>query len=513
MKIKTLTLKNFRSYRDVKVDFNDLTAFVGKNDIGKSTLLEALDIFFNDGKGTIKLDKNDINKDALAEGDESISIGVEFTDLPATIILDESADTSFAQEYMLNAQGNLEVIKTYPKAGKAVLAIRANHPKTIKKYDTLLTVKNADLKKLLKDFELTCENEASNPCLRRAIWDAQMPEVGQEERLLELTSTDGKKVAESIMRTFPLYSLFQSDRSNDDSNSEIQDPLKMSVTRLLQDDELKPALDMIAKKILDGLNAVSADTLEKLNELDADMAKTLKPVIPETADLKWADVFKNVSIYGGDDIPINKRGSGVRRMVLLSFFRAQAEKKALDNNGNGLIYAIEEPETSQHSYNQKLLVCSLKIVSQNGSQVILTTHSANIVKGLDFKDVRLVYNGKSGKIVRNIKQDILPTVSLNEVNYLAFNEITPEYHIDLYSFIEANQWKNELESSLPKVPYKRLLPKSGKVVDDPCILPEKVRNMIHHPENKNNGALTMAELCESIDLMREFIQKKLQPGS
>ena len=49
MKINTVKIKNFRSYKDeINIEFGDLTAFVGKNDIGKSTVLEALDIFFND---------------------------------------------------------------------------------------------------------------------------------------------------------------------------------------------------------------------------------------------------------------------------------------------------------------------------------------------------------------------------------------------------------------------------------------------------------------------------------
>ena len=37
-----------------------MNAIIGKNDIGKSTILEALDIFFNDGQGAVKIDKNDI---------------------------------------------------------------------------------------------------------------------------------------------------------------------------------------------------------------------------------------------------------------------------------------------------------------------------------------------------------------------------------------------------------------------------------------------------------------------
>ena len=67
MKIKNVAIKNFRGYSDeINSDFEDLTAFVGKNDIGKSTILEALDMFFNDGKGVTKLDKADLNVESKA---------------------------------------------------------------------------------------------------------------------------------------------------------------------------------------------------------------------------------------------------------------------------------------------------------------------------------------------------------------------------------------------------------------------------------------------------------------
>jgi len=63
MKIKAVTVNRFRSYSSpVTVQFDDLLVIVGRNDIGKSTNLEALDIFFNEGKGCVKIDKDDINK-------------------------------------------------------------------------------------------------------------------------------------------------------------------------------------------------------------------------------------------------------------------------------------------------------------------------------------------------------------------------------------------------------------------------------------------------------------------
>jgi len=66
MKIKAVEIKGFRGYSSaIKIELSDLLVLVGKNDVGKSTVLEALDIFFNEGKGSIKLDKDDINKKIL----------------------------------------------------------------------------------------------------------------------------------------------------------------------------------------------------------------------------------------------------------------------------------------------------------------------------------------------------------------------------------------------------------------------------------------------------------------
>lgn len=94
MKIKAITVNRFRGYSTpVKVEVDDLLVLVGRNDIGKSTLLEALDIFFNEGKGCVKIDKHDINKDCLAQGQDCIEIGVEFTDLPAKIVIDAVNET------------------------------------------------------------------------------------------------------------------------------------------------------------------------------------------------------------------------------------------------------------------------------------------------------------------------------------------------------------------------------------------------------------------------------------
>lgn len=79
MKITSMKIKNFRGYHnETTIYFDDLTVFVGKNDIGKSSVLEALDMFFNDGKGIVKFDKDDINVVARESEENEISITICF---------------------------------------------------------------------------------------------------------------------------------------------------------------------------------------------------------------------------------------------------------------------------------------------------------------------------------------------------------------------------------------------------------------------------------------------------
>lgn len=47
MFIKELRIKNFRSIVKGDISLNNLSVFVGNNDVGKSNILKALNLFFN----------------------------------------------------------------------------------------------------------------------------------------------------------------------------------------------------------------------------------------------------------------------------------------------------------------------------------------------------------------------------------------------------------------------------------------------------------------------------------
>jgi len=497
---------NFRGYKEeISIDFNNLNVFVGKNDIGKSTILEALDIFFNEGKNIIKLDKEDINKKAKEEGNEEIRISIVFEDLPSEITIDSENPTTLDAEYLLNSDSCLEVIKKYPKAGKEKVFIKANHPNSTE-CTGLLIKKITDLKKILDVNNIECDNKTKSAEIRKAIWKHFSENLELSEIEIDVTKEDAKNIWEQLKHYMPLYSLFQSDRKNSDGDGEIQNPMKLAVQEILKDEALKQSLDDVAREVEKKLKEVSAKTLEKLNEMNPDIASSLNPVIPTVESLKWVDVFKSVSITGDEDIPINKRGSGVKRLILLNFFRAEAERRKAEKRVPHIIYAIEEPETSQHpNHQRKLIEAFIALSETDNTQIILTTHSPAIVKMLKFEHLKLIKEDTQKEIV-NIEQSDLPYPSLNEVNFLAFSESDEEYHNELYGYIEVEELLSDFKDGKETRDYIRIK-QNGNELTEQKTLTEYIRHQIHHPENIRNIRFTNAELQESISLMRTFIQK------
>ncbi len=504
MKIKSITVNRFRGYANpVTVEVDNLLVLVGRNDIGKSTILEALDIFFNEGKGCVKIDKDDINKECIAQGQDCIEIEVEFTDLPGSIVIDTTNQTTLQDEYLLTSTGTLHVIKRYPNAGKEKIFIRANHPVNPECADLLLK-KNSDLKKILDDSGFDCADKTKNAELRKAIWNGQ-PNLQLGDCEIEVAKIDAKNIWEQLKAHMPLYTLFQSDRKNSDSDGEVQDPMRIAVKEILNDPQIQSSLTSVAETVKEHLNQVAQRTLHKLREMNPAIANSLDPQLPDFAALKWLDVFKNVAITGDDDIPINKRGSGVKRLVLISFFRAEAERRQNEANLPDIIYAIEEPETSQHPEHQRALTDALLALSEaQNTQVLFTTHSPEIVKRLKFENIILISNQTPERVSRVLEHE-LPYPSLNEVNFAAFAEPSCEYHNELYGFIEAEGRLTEYKAGKPQRLYTRLR-QDGSTLQQQIILTEYIRHQIHHPENNHNVPFTADELTESIEAMRLFLQ-------
>ncbi|MEQ7148968.1 ATP-dependent endonuclease [Enterococcus gallinarum] len=388
MKLVGLIVKNFRGYsKETVLNIGDLTALIGKNDAGKSTLLEALEIFFNNK--LVYCEKDDLSVKCSGETD-TIEISCVFSDFPTSLTIDSSSETSLASEYLLNEDNLLQIKKSYKCSAakpKPVTTIVCLHP-TEDKYHDLLQLKQKDLKNRATTLGVNEESydARNNASIRSAIWRV-CNDLKLQPTEVYVDLAESKKIYSVLETYLPEFALFQSDRTSSDSDKEIADPMGVAVSQALQglNQEISTIKAEVQKKAMESAKR----TLEKLKEMDPSLADSL---IPEfKSEPKFDSLFK-LSVKSDDGISINKRGSGVRRLILLNFFRAEAERKLAENEKqNNIIYAFEEPETSQHPSHQKMLIESFIKLSEKGNcQVLLTTHTPSLGELLPLESLRLI---------------------------------------------------------------------------------------------------------------------------
>jgi len=462
MILKSLILKNFRSYQDFQVDFDhSLNVIIGKNDIGKSTILEALEIFFNSEKAKMEIEDLCVNSSS-----KEMAITVVFEPEAGKQYTIDTIPTSLQDEYLLNRDENLEILKVWDcskdklTTGSLKQYIKSYHPKAFIE-SPLICSKNSDLKKTYKDYKEEVEaagievRETTNSEMRQAIYKVSNFQEF-EDTLIPIDKIDGKDVWSSISSDFPLFFLFQSDRANKDTDKDVQDPLKAITKTAI--DEVVDQLEIVKKQIEESAKKIGEETIKKLSEMNPELASVLQPDISNKA---WDSLF-SFSFIGDDNIPMNKRGSGVRRLILLNYFRAEAERQ--NKNNKTIIYAIEEPETSQHPNHQQLLIEALcEIAEKENHQVIITTHSPEIAKICKDENLILInkIDGKNQLIQGEYKLKAI-TETLGITASLGKLVVCVEGENDRNFLLNINQQTSEFKSIIDLVSEKvSIIPMSG----------------------------------------------------
>jgi energy-coupling factor transporter ATP-binding protein EcfA2 len=216
MKLDEIKLTNFRGYAvETPIPIDHLTVLVGRNDAGKSTILEALDVFFNEEV----IEREDC---CVHTGSTEIRIACVFSDLPDSLVIDDQYATTLGAERLLRTDGKLEIIKVYDcgaAKGKFIGAYaKALHPSAAE-VDELLSLKLTELKTKAKQLgiDLSGVNQAAKAPIRQAIWDASQ-NLLLTEREVSLKKESAKDAFDQIQQYMPLYALFKSDRARTDQD-------------------------------------------------------------------------------------------------------------------------------------------------------------------------------------------------------------------------------------------------------------------------------------------------------
>lgn len=249
---------------------------------------------------------------------------------------------------------------------------------------------------------------------------------------------------------------------------------------------------------------------------------------PETqALLKSGQVFISEPQETIDEMPLENKGTGMQRAFMLALLQVVAETS--DNAHSGTIYGLDEPETWLHPRAQVQLSQALSRLSANGSQILIFSHSPYMLRHVNTKsDFVYIVERHNGKhtitLEENFRANILPTVSLNAINYFAFQLPTTEFLDELYGQFQEivagpnkSLTEKEIHDALNKanIPAKKVWIYNRPDKNDPnkyassmrqtCIY---IRNYIHHPENRLNQQYTDIELREAIEELIKAVRSQ-----
>ncbi|MFA5832167.1 MAG: AAA family ATPase [Bacteroidota bacterium] len=402
MILKKAVITNFRGMNgSIEVNFGLFNCIVGQNDAGKSTILKALDAFINDN-GPTRADYN------VTAQDNQIAVELYFDCQNNASLLGEEIPTTIEAEELTN-QDNLLVLKkvwritdtniSKPKTSILRKTYDGNNDFVFKTEPQLMVLCNTKNIQTVKGNGEEFNNVEKRQKLREHNAQNAIAFTYEEEEIPTSGTGKAKIIGDAIKKSLPAFQYFKADTSLSDTDTAIQKYFKDMAYRLIESDidtdnletEIKEKLGDVLKKITDKINEVVSST------------ETVEPKI----DFDWSKLISTsfVSTSSGNNIPLSLRGDGFRRITMMSYFEYLAEtQRAIATQQ--IIFSFEEPETFLHPSAQENLFEKLNLLTENGYQVIVSTHSSTIVG-----------NSKRENIIHISKPNNIYTIKQNGIDY------------------------------------------------------------------------------------------------
>lgn len=448
MKLSKISIKNFVALKYVSLSCKDLNAIIGENNVGKSSILMALDTFFSVGTSGMRSGYFHKVKEGDQEKIEPIAeIECEFEELTdneksefRTRLWEDKL--ILQKSYTLTDQGKIEVIyrtkskvyedeflnldspvptraqisekgwdEFYPSSGRITKEHHeAAKEKIIEKtnphyiYDYVDNPKGwqNQCDKFLPEFHLI-------PAVREAT----------DELKLTQTSKLSKMINSIINRIVLKHPSFEQLKQNVSQIQKLFDPATREEERI-------PGFDRIASNLSENL---SRHIKAKVD---------LRPAIPDPADFFKLGI--DVSVDDGITGNLEEKGHGLQRTFIVSMFLTYGEllreiekdyplEEEEEKYFKPLIFAFEEPELFLHPQLQRSVYDTLRDISRR-NQIIYCTHSPFFIDLNNYKDIILLKRDESSGITSPLQcqKELFTTPerkSLQKI-YRIINEVDPK---------------------------------------------------------------------------------------
>jgi predicted ATP-dependent endonuclease of OLD family len=393
MKIQSVRIKNFRALKDVTVPFDSVTTFIGPNGTGKSTVLRALDWFFNGKPGS--LTETDCSFGAT---DEDIEVQVTFADLT-------DKDRDQLGKYAPAGARTFTAWKRRVPDGTDSLSANS---KSYAPFNDIRSKGSAADKKSAYNSLRTSDSSLGLPAWSNAdaanqsmtTWEADHTDLLIEAPESLQTNffgfNSGGKMSGLFDFVLVTADLRASEESIDGKSSVIGRILERSIDRAAADEAIAEIVEesrakqqkVYEEKFKAQLDAMTTQLNEVVSSYSPGRAVTISPA--EVA-LKAPRTTFDVSVLDGTtETAVDRQGHGFQRTLLISALQLLAQSGAASAEGV-ICLAIEEPELFQHPIQAKAFAKVLRSLAEDAGkriQVTYATHSPYFLEARHFDQVR-----------------------------------------------------------------------------------------------------------------------------
>jgi energy-coupling factor transporter ATP-binding protein EcfA2 len=418
MKIKSIHIENFRSFRDETFNLNKYSCFVGPNGAGKSAILSALNVFFRDQSSS----SSDVTK--LEDEDyfcmntaNPIRITVTFDDLNQ-VAQEELSDYVRQNELVVTVEAIFDPEKGYgqtkhfgQRLGFEEFRIFFDQDKPGVKAGDLAVIYDG-IRQYFPDLPNPRAREDKADALRE--YEASHPDhlvlIPSQDEFYGINGTG--KLSKYIQWVYVPAVKDAGDEVHEAKNTAIGKLIERTVrTRVNFDEDIKALRTETLAKYQDLLTKNQAGLTEISDSLQKRLGDWAHPNVK--LGMAWqTDPTKSVSIQQplagiktgeGDFIgSVSRMGHGLQRSYLLALLQELANSEA--PNAPTLILGCEEPELYQHPPQARHLADVFEDLANGNNQILVTTHSPYFVSGDGFENTRLVRkaNATKGTSVRGV---------------------------------------------------------------------------------------------------------------
>jgi putative ATP-dependent endonuclease of the OLD family len=388
--ISRLYIKNFRSIGSdgLIIDFStNLSALVGKNNVGKSNILVAIDYLL--GGYWINESRFRLEDFYQKNVENDIGICALFTE---PLLHIEKIDGWF--EHKQKVHGFKLTYKTYKRDS-------GEHKKGDLHLDyTCVNAKGEDIRlpTIAPKKGNTEEYKSSFTKIlkvnRKLKEQVEVVYIPVNRDILKFSPSSSKSLLGTLIKG--IRERFKHDNykyemskefaeflgvNENASRDEMFEAYMTKANETLKTEELVQLSDRLAKYVQEHLGA------KRTKELKFDFK-----VQDEWAQFKFLDL----TILDNEvNIPVQNLGNGFQSLIVISIFRTYLELK--DKHP---IFLIEEPEMFLHTHAKKYFYSVLNQLGEKGNQIIYTTHATEFVDILNSESVkRVITESSSTKIL------------------------------------------------------------------------------------------------------------------